>query len=302
MKGQIPQENEYEQPARVPVTLTEFFPIEFFSSESEVEEEIIQCNMVSVEEYEVDTEVDEINLHSTEKKSKAKEIKVSTSEKTVAGDVPPSSSKAKDPKPDTSNTKESSQSCAIKYDILTHLKRILAPLSVYDALQMSRELREALVMALMSPDLYKSCFKLADVHRTETLRFCASCLATIYLCDDDFLLGSKFHNRPLYVTSEVGDMTINRFLLDCGSVVNLIPLKTLHAIGMSAQQLSPFMITIQGFNRLGQKALGSITLQMEIGELHSDTLFHVINAATSYNVLLGRPWIHTYGVVPSTLH
>ncbi|CAB4294347.1 unnamed protein product [Prunus armeniaca] len=61
-KGQIPQENEYEQPARVPVTLTEFFPIEFFSSESEVEEEIIQCNMVSMEEYEVDTEVDEINL------------------------------------------------------------------------------------------------------------------------------------------------------------------------------------------------------------------------------------------------
>ncbi|KAI5316646.1 hypothetical protein L3X38_036353 [Prunus dulcis] len=278
--------------------------------------------MVSVGEYEVDTEVNEINLRSgrsipsankqqeneeadpfkTEKKSKAKEIKVSLSEKAVAREVPPSSSKAKDLKPDTSKTKEPSQSHALKYDILAHLKRIPAPLSVYDALQMSRELREALVMALKSPDLYKSCFKSVDVHTTETSKFCASCLAAITFGEDDFLLGSKFHNRPLYVTGEVGGTIINRILLDCGSSVNLIPLKTLHAIGMSARQLSPSMLTIQGFNQLGQKAMGSIALQMEIGELYSDALFHVIDADTSYNVLLGRPWLHTYGVVPSTLH
>ncbi|KAM2661242.1 hypothetical protein EV2_023578 [Malus domestica] len=48
--------------------------------------------------------------------------------------------------------------------------------------------------------------------------------------------------------------------------------------------------------------MGSIALQMEIWELYSDALFHVIDADTSYNVLLGRPWLHTYGVVPSTLH
>ncbi|KAI5317091.1 hypothetical protein L3X38_036798 [Prunus dulcis] len=28
----------------------------------------------------------------------------------------------------------------------------------------------------------------------------------------------------------------------------------------------------------------------------------MIDADTSYNVLLGRPWLHTYGIVPSTLH
>ncbi|XP_020410272.1 uncharacterized protein LOC109946528 [Prunus persica] len=321
-KVQITQEDEYEQPARVPVTLTEFLPVQFFSSESEVEEEIIQCNMVSLEEYEVDTEVDEINLRSgrsipsadkaqqneeadpskTEKKPKAKEIKVFLSGKTVAGEVPPSSPKAKDSKPDTSKAKEPSQSHIVKYDILAHLKRIPAPLSVYDALQMSRELREALVMALMNPNLYKSCFKSADVHTTETSKFCASCLAAITFGEDDLLLGSRFHNRPLYVTGEVGGTTINRILLDCGSAVNIIPLKTLHAIGMSARQLSPSMLTIQGFNQLGQKAMGSIALQMEIGDLYSNALFHVIEADTSYNVLLGRPWLHTYGVVLSTLH
>ncbi|CAL9000408.1 unnamed protein product, partial [Prunus brigantina] len=159
-----------------------------------------------VEEYVVDIEVDEINLRSgrsipsadeaqqneeadsskIEKKSKAKEIKVSLSKKIVAGEVPSSSSKAKDHKLDTVKAKESSQSHAVKYDILAHLKRIPAPLSVYDALQISIELREALVMALMSLDLYKSCFKSTDVHTTETSKFCASCLAAITFGEDDY--------------------------------------------------------------------------------------------------------------------
>ncbi|KAM2877113.1 hypothetical protein COP2_020048 [Malus domestica] len=41
---------------------------------------------------------------------------------------------------------------------------------------------------------------------------------------------------------------------------------------------------------------------MTIGELKSSMLFHVIEARTSYNLLLGRHWIHENGVVPSTLH
>ncbi|KAM2634119.1 hypothetical protein EV1_024635 [Malus domestica] len=41
---------------------------------------------------------------------------------------------------------------------------------------------------------------------------------------------------------------------------------------------------------------------MTIGELKSSTIFHVIDARTSYGLLLGRPWIHANGVVPSTLH
>ncbi|KAM1636895.1 hypothetical protein COP2_015136 [Malus domestica] len=41
---------------------------------------------------------------------------------------------------------------------------------------------------------------------------------------------------------------------------------------------------------------------MTIGELKSSTIFHVIDARTSYGLLLGRPWIYANGVVPSTLH
>ncbi|KAL0449509.1 UNVERIFIED_CONTAM: hypothetical protein Slati_1507300 [Sesamum latifolium] len=37
-------------------------------------------------------------------------------------------------------------------------------------------------------------------------------------------------------------------------------------------------------------------------DMFSTALFHVIDAKTSYNMLLGRPWLHENGVVPSTWH
>ena len=156
-------------------------------------------------------------------------------------------------------------------------------------------------MALTNPEVFETSFKFAEVDTTSS-KDCACCLASITFDESDLILGDEYHNRPLYVSGLVGDTSINRILLDCGSAVNLLPLRTLQALGMNVRQLTPSMLTIQGFNQVGQKAMGSIVLQMEIGELYSDALFHVIDADTSYNVLLGRPWLHTYGIVPSTLH
>ena len=73
-------------------------------------------------------------------------------------------------------------------------------------------------------------------------------------------------------------------------------------MGMKSEQLSPSDLTIQSFNQVGQKAIGSISLKVEIGELYSKALFHVIDVDTSYNVLLGCPWVHIYGIIGSTLH
>lgn len=52
----------------------------------------------------------------------------------------------------------------------------------------------------------------------------------------------------------------------------------------------------------GQGAIGTLRLDLLIEDMSSSVLLHVIDAKTSYNILLGRPWIHDNGVVPSTLH
>ncbi|KAL0295619.1 UNVERIFIED_CONTAM: hypothetical protein Sangu_3192200 [Sesamum angustifolium] len=59
---------------------------------------------------------------------------------------------------------------------------------------------------------------------------------------------------------------------------------------------------IQGFNQGGQMAVGNIRMQLTMKDMVSSALFHVIDAKTSYNMLLGRPWLHENAVVPSTWH
>ncbi|KAG9458311.1 hypothetical protein H6P81_002819 [Aristolochia fimbriata] len=73
-------------------------------------------------------------------------------------------------------------------------------------------------------------------------------------------------------------------------------------VGISAGDLSPSSLLIQGFNQEGQRTLGMISVKLHIGDMVAETPFQVIDSRTSYNLLLGRPWLHSNGVVPSTLH
>ena len=71
---------------------------------------------------------------------------------------------------------------------------------------------------------------------------------------------------------------------------------------IAIKELTRSHLMIQGFNQGGQRAIGMIRLELVTGELSLKTLFHVIDAKTSYNVLLERPWLYKNGVIPSTLH
>ncbi|KAM1419624.1 hypothetical protein ACFXTO_023149 [Malus domestica] len=314
-RSRVFQDDEYKQPFKAPITLGDYLPPKLFKSKGS-EEEIGNCRTTTCEIHN-DDEVDEITLRSGQRipsadKKEGKEVidSVNHSNKPSAREVPVTTTAEPAVEISVSTTKASTskrhakdvlQSQDGKYDIVDHLKRIPSLLSVYDALKMSKELKEALIMALTNPEVFETSLEFAEMDTTSP-KYCACCLASITFDENDLILGDEYHNRPLYVSGLVGDTSINRILLDYGSAVNLLPLRTLQALGMNVRQLTPSMLIIQGFNQVGQKAMGSIALQMEIWELYSDALFHVIDADTSYNVLLGRPWLHTYGVVPSTLH
>ncbi|KAL0358191.1 UNVERIFIED_CONTAM: hypothetical protein Scaly_1504800 [Sesamum calycinum] len=102
------------------------------------------------------------------------------------------------------------------------------------------------------------------------------CMSTITFTDEDLLLGSKPHNRPLFVAG--------------------------YELEIPIDELSNSRLMIQGFNQGGQRAVGIIRMQLTMEDMVSSALFHVIDAKTSYNMLLGRPWLHENAVVPSTWH
>ncbi|KAJ4970729.1 hypothetical protein NE237_007690 [Protea cynaroides] len=57
-----------------------------------------------------------------------------------------------------------------------------------------------------------------------------------------------------------------------------------------------------GYDANTRKAIGKIRLKCQLGSRQSQVTCYVIETDTSYNLLLGRPWIHENLVVPSTLH
>ena len=48
--------------------------------------------------------------------------------------------------------------------------------------------------------------------------------------------------------------------------------------------------------------MGTLTLDLQIGPVTFYTLFQVLRIPTSFNLLLGRPWIHKARVIPSSFH
>ncbi|XP_070007453.1 uncharacterized protein [Nicotiana sylvestris] len=73
-------------------------------------------------------------------------------------------------------------------------------------------------------------------------------------------------------------------------------------LDISTEELFESRLMIQGFNQGGQRSIGSIKMEITMGDMQSTAWMHVIDAKTSYNLLLGRSWIHENKVVPSTYY
>ncbi|KAL0423266.1 UNVERIFIED_CONTAM: hypothetical protein Sradi_0861400 [Sesamum radiatum] len=110
------------------------------------------------------------------------------------------------------------------------------------------------------------------------------------------------HNRRLFVAGYVREQKVNRILIDGGSAVNILPLRILKELGIPIDELSNNRLMIQGFNQGGQRVIDIIRMQLTMEDMVSSALFHVIDAKTSYNMLLCHPWLYENAVVPPTWH
>jgi hypothetical protein len=247
-------------------------------------------------------EDDEESLHFPEEETlEVDEVKL-RSGRQLAKPPPPQ----KDPLNVTpSDVADHTHNVSVKYDAISHLKKIPVMLSVYDDLCLSSELRNAFISALSFPKDYKveaSQAEIKDKVEVSQAEVKLPQTQSISFSDDDLLLGNKMHNRPLLMFGEIDDLPINRIMIDGGSAINLLPLRTLKKIGYSKGDLCRSNVVIHDFNQLGQEALGAISLILKLKNFTIYVKFHIIDAATSYNALIGRPWLHESGVIPSTLH
>jgi hypothetical protein len=158
------------------------------------------------------------------------------------------------------------------------------------------ELREALVKALLEPELYEV---VMAKHRLVNNPLFVN---EITFDEEDEAIEDGDHNRPLYVEGNIGVAHLRQILIDPRSTVNILPLRSLTRAGFTMDDLEPTDVIICGFDNSGEATLGALTVKIQMSTFSFKVRFYVIDANTSYSALLGRPWIHKYRVVPSTLH
>jgi len=95
----------------------------------------------------------------------------------------------------------------------------------------------------------------------------AGCNTTITFFNDDLLLGSKPHNRPLFVTGYIRKQKVKRILVDGGSAVNIMPKSTMNDLEITMDDLSKSRMVIQGFSLESQPVISMIRLELTMGDL-----------------------------------
>ena len=100
------------------------------------------------------------------------------------------------------------------------------------------------------------------------------------------------HIRPLYVRAHFNGKTVSKVLVDNASVVNVMPLRMLRALGRTIGELIEIQVFILAFTREISKTRGVLPIDITVGRKTSLSSFFVINSTANYNALLGRDWIH----------
>ncbi|XP_070035087.1 uncharacterized protein [Nicotiana tomentosiformis] len=110
------------------------------------------------------------------------------------------------------------------------------------------------------------------------------------------------HNKALYIIMQFGDKFIARVLIDGGSSLNICPLTTLKRLGKGLHEIQMGSMNVKAFDGSQRDTNGEINLDQQMGPTWFGIEFQVLDISATYNLLLGRPWIHTAGAVASILH
>ncbi|XP_025657486.1 uncharacterized protein [Arachis hypogaea] len=122
----------------------------------------------------------------------------------------------------------------------------------------------------------------------------------------DYQTNSDNLDDPVVISIQAGDLLVKKALLDHGSSADVLFYSTFNRMKLSEQTLLPSSGELIGFSGECVSILSSIWLKTTLGEhpmnKTKDMQFLVIDCTSPYNIILGRPFLNSFGAIVSTLH
>ena len=110
------------------------------------------------------------------------------------------------------------------------------------------------------------------------------------------------HNRALFILAEVKGKITSYVMVDDGSVINVYLLQILLNLGVKVEELMKSDLVIRAYDDSTRSVEGTFTAHVKTDPIETVVEFPVLDIPVTYALLLGRPWYHTLGGVPSTMH
>ncbi|XP_040955928.1 uncharacterized protein [Gossypium hirsutum] len=124
----------------------------------------------------------------------------------------------------------------------------------------------------------------------------------ISFSDDEIPPGGTGSTRALHITARCKGCILPGVLVDNGSALNVLPLSTLNRLPVDSSHMKSCQNVVRAFDGTERRVMGRIDIPLLIGPTIYEVDFLFMDIKPSYSCLLGRPWIHSAGVVPSSLH
>ncbi|XP_034697355.1 uncharacterized protein LOC117923243 [Vitis riparia] len=110
------------------------------------------------------------------------------------------------------------------------------------------------------------------------------------------------HRDALILSLRIDKFDVRRILIDPGSSADLVQASVVSHMGHSLVGLENPGRILSGFNGASTISLGDIVLPVQAGQVTLNVQFSVVQDLSSFNVILGRAWLHCMKAIPSTYH
>ncbi|XP_040934458.1 uncharacterized protein [Gossypium hirsutum] len=185
-----------------------------------------------------------------------------------------------------------------EYNVVEQLRKQPARISVL-ALLLSSEVHRSALMRVLNGTYVANDI---SVNKLDLLVNNISADNYIFFNDDEIPPGGMGSTKALHITTRCKGNTLPGVLIDNGSALNVLPLTTLNRLPIDSSHMKECQNIVKAFDGTERKVMGRIEVPLQIWPNTYEVDFLVMDIKPSYNCLLGRPWIHSAGAVPSSLH
>ena len=105
-----------------------------------------------------------------------------------------------------------------------------------------------------------------------------------------------------FIQAKVKGKRTSYMMVDDGFAINVCPLQILPNLGVKVEELTKSNLVIKAYDDSTGSVKGMFIASVKTGPIQAVVEFTMLDILVTYALLLGRPWYHILGGVPSTVH